>query len=251
MRRATAPAKFDQIGRLGARERCRENLHAGLAQPRKHSFSLGRKQRNAEDAARRGAHGLRVPRAHGSGQAHDAGRAEGLGGAQDCAQVAGVLKAGQHHHQGVFFWLWLSKCSHVQSGGSTSAAMGCGVSVASAESSSFRGRRRISVSGGRCSASSSPSDALRHKNRRDAQARAQRLFEQIRPFDTHQAAGATCAPLLRAGRASARRSSFRRAFCLLSTTRTGIGNTSGCCEDCKSSLQLLATSFCFSAPADQ
>ena len=114
-----------------------------------------------------------------------------------------------------------SKCAHVQSGGSTSAAIGCGVSVASAESSSFLGRRRISVSRRQMQRVEQFLCALRHKNSRNAQARAQRLFQHIRPFDSHQPR----APL--PGAASARRSSFRRAFCLLSTTRTGMEPTLG------------------------
>ena len=70
--------------------------------------------------------------------------------------------------------------------------------------------------------------ALRHKDALDAQAGAQRLFEQVRPLDAGQAAPRS----RRAAVASARRSSFRRAFCLLCTMRTGIGReTSWCCAD--------------------
>ena len=76
-----------------------EDLHAGLAQARKHSSSPAASSGTPEDTARRGAHGLGVPGAHGSRQADDAGRAEGLGGTQNCAEVAGVLQAGKHNDQ--------------------------------------------------------------------------------------------------------------------------------------------------------
>src|SRR5579863_10110775 len=59
----------------------------------------GGNERNAKDAARRGADGFGIPRAHGSGQAHNAGCAKGLGGAQNCAEVARVLESGKNKNQ--------------------------------------------------------------------------------------------------------------------------------------------------------
>ena len=79
--------------------------------------------------------------------------------------------------------------AQVQFGGSTRAATGCGVSVASAESSNSLGSSSTSVSAGRLSLQQMLR-SLCHKDAIDAQAGAQGLFEQIRPFDSGQAAAA-------------------------------------------------------------
>ena len=49
----------------------------------------------AEDAAGGGAHGFGVPGADGAVEGDDSGGTEGFGGAEDGAEVAGVLEAGQ------------------------------------------------------------------------------------------------------------------------------------------------------------
>ena len=92
-----------QIHHIGGRcpsESGGENPHAGLAQAGKTFIRGGRKQRDPEDAARRGADRLGIPGADGSGKAEDAVGAKGLGGAKDRAQIAGVLQSGENHDQG-------------------------------------------------------------------------------------------------------------------------------------------------------
>ena len=56
---------------------------------------------HAEQRARRGAQRLGIVRARRALEEQDAGGAEGLGGAHDGAGVARILKAVEHHHQGL------------------------------------------------------------------------------------------------------------------------------------------------------
>jgi hypothetical protein len=56
-------------------------------------------QRKPEDAAGGGTHGFGVPGADGAGEAENAVGAEGFGGTQDGAKVAGVLEAGEDEQE--------------------------------------------------------------------------------------------------------------------------------------------------------
>jgi hypothetical protein len=127
-----------------------------------------RQQRNAEDAARRGAHRLGIPGAHGSRQAHDArSRQRPRPSAESCPDCRDPeCRRAQQQRGG--FSVGPSTCAQVQSGGSTSAAIGCGVSVASAESSSFFGISRTSVSAAGSLSSSFRHPAPQRRNRRAA-----------------------------------------------------------------------------------
>ena len=55
----------------------------------------------AECGARRGSEGLGIPDAHGSGEGHDSGCAEGFGRANNGAEVARILKSGGDDDQGL------------------------------------------------------------------------------------------------------------------------------------------------------
>ena len=109
-----------------------------------------------------------------------------------------------------------SRCAHVQSGGSASAATGCGVSVAIAESSSSLGIASTSMDSGRPAVSSSLSDPCATNT--------QRMRSPARTASSRRFCPSTPAKpsSLRPGLASARRNSFSRAFCLLCTMRIDI-----------------------------
>ena len=172
-----------------------------------------------EDAAGGGADGFGVPGADGSGQGEDAVGAEGLGGAKNGAQVAGVLEAGQHHDQrrivpDAVEQVRPGPVGRFDERGDRLRRFGGqgGVQEFLGQQQNFGLRRQ----GQRFK---QLFKTLRGKDASHAQAGPQGLFDQVRPFDSGQAA-----PLRpRPGAASARRSSLRRAFCLLCTMRTGIG----------------------------
>ena len=89
----------------------------------------------AEDAASRGAHGFWDPAADGTGEADEAGGTEGFGGAQDGAEVAGVLDAGEDDHER----LWCKKgVPGPIEGTGEGWAIGCGDSVVTAGGEDFR-----------------------------------------------------------------------------------------------------------------
>ena len=93
------------------------------------------------------------------------------------------------------------------------------------------GSSRISVSGGSGSASIRASAPWAAKTQATRKPARRASFNQVRPFDSGQAAG-----FRDRDEASARRSSLRRAFCLLCTMRTGIGEPSLSLADSKSVL---------------
>ena len=87
------------VSLLGALRERGKNCQAGAVQAGNALVDFRSDQRHTKDAARRRADGLRIPRAHGSRQADHAGRAKCFSGAQNRAQVAGILKAGENDDQ--------------------------------------------------------------------------------------------------------------------------------------------------------
>lgn len=73
----------------------REDGNAGFAEAGETFVGRGGEERNAERAAGRGAQGFGVPGADGAGERDNAGCAEGLRRAEDCAEIAGILQAGE------------------------------------------------------------------------------------------------------------------------------------------------------------
>lgn len=74
---------------------CRENGDVGFAEAGETFVRRHGEEGNSENAAGGGANGFGVPGADCAGERDDTGCAEGLGAAEDCAEVSGVLQAGE------------------------------------------------------------------------------------------------------------------------------------------------------------
>ena len=96
---------------------------------------------HAEDGAGGGADDLRVPRVDGVGREEDLLRAEGFGGADEGAEVAGVLEAFEDESDG----LRLRRMAAGVSGMRMVAAMPCGEAVSTALAKTSRLRMRVSA----------------------------------------------------------------------------------------------------------
>ena len=87
------PGEIDLVGGHCAADRGGADFDAGLMQFEKTFGFSDVDKRQAEDTAGGSADGFGVPGADGAGETEDAICAEGLGGAEDAAEVAGVLES--------------------------------------------------------------------------------------------------------------------------------------------------------------
>ena len=211
MSSATGAEKSTASADAAAASHRGQHLDAGVTQLRKTLVHAGLNHRQAENAARRGAHGFLVPGTHRARQAHHAIRPEGLGRAQDRAQVPRILQSGKNYHERRRL-LSPEQVLPTSTPGPPPARPVVAVSRFPARRSESPAAPPAPRSSSGC-AQPLPSPMNRVRNRSPARIASSTRFGPSIP---------TSPPALRSGLRNARRSSFSRAFCLLFTMRTGI-----------------------------